>query len=545
MQKKIVIIDDEYFFRQALIKYIENFSEEFIVVGNGGNGEKGIQLIEQYHPDIILIDISMPQMTGFEVIQHIEKQQMKSRFIIISGYDKFEYAQQAIKLGVQDFLLKPVTTESLYKSLKKVGDSIDAENRREDDREVLDKKNRDYQNYMKHFAASQFIRQDIETEQMEKLAVESGYDLSRPMHLVVLYHVHRLPSTWNENEFELYYYTVSNVFGELLGEEVSCVDFINFQGSLCVILGIPQMQSEEFRKWIREILQTVISVCDRREELQSTVCVGGGYAETGNIYRSYIDAFSLEKKALFYEKAGVHFAEEVIWNAGDSKIVQQDGEIIKKLLQAIRQNQKAIAHEIVTTFIDSMVAMQISTEQFLLQISKILSEIAVLAKEYGISDAVSRNNKLFAADYMNTSTVSEIRTELLHYVDYIFSQVHFTKLSNTSAVVRKIKEYIKIHYMDSRLCLEQISEVLDVNLQYMCFLFKKQTDMTIGNYILQTRMEMASRLFQRTGYSVTEVSEKVGFDDTGYFSKCFKKYFGVSPKQYQNICHAETNSEEP
>ena len=92
-----------------------------------------------------------------------------------------------------------------------------------------------------------------------------------------------------------------------------------------------------------------------------------------------------------------------------------------------------------------------------------------------------------------------------------------------------------LSWMDDELCIEQIADALDVNLQYMCFLFKKQTDTTIGAYILQTRMEMAGRLFQRTNYNVTEVAQRVGFFDVSYFSKCFKKYFGVSPKQYQNV----------
>lgn len=540
MRKKIVIIDDEFFFRQALIKYIEKFSDEFIVVGDAGNGEKGIFLIEQHNPDIILIDISMPQMTGFEVIQHIEERKRKSKFIIISGYDKFEYAQQAIKLGVQDFLLKPVTTESLYKSLKKVGASIDEEKQKVDEKNIVDKKKYSYQKYMKHFVASQFIRQDMEQEQMRKLAEEIGYNFSHSMHLAILYHVNHLPSTWNENEFELYYFTVSNVFCELLGNEVSCIDFINFQGSLCFIIGIPIIQAGDFNKWISGILQKVVSVCDETHSLQSTVCVGRLYSEMSSIYRSYIEAFSLEKKALFYEMSGIYFSEEAIWNASDNNILQQNGEIVTKLLQGIRQNQKAVVYEITNTFIEYMVEMRLSKEQFLLQINKILSEIVIFAKEYGIRDAVSRNNKLFSADYMNTSTVSEIRTELLGYVNYIFVQVHSAKISNTSAVVKRVKEYIKVNYTDSQLCLEQISDSLGVNLQYMCFLFKKQTDMTIGNYILQTRMEMASRLFKRTGCNVSEVAEKVGFDDVGYFSKCFKKYFGVSPKKYQNICQTET-----
>ncbi|MFR8179089.1 MAG: response regulator [Dorea sp.] len=128
--KKIVIIDDEYFFRQALIKYVRSFKDEFTVVGDAGNGKLGIELIEQYHPEIILIDISMPQMTGFDVISYIQKQALQTRFIIISGYDKFEYAQKAIQMGVQDFLLKPVTVESLHKSLRQTSERIDQEVKR-------------------------------------------------------------------------------------------------------------------------------------------------------------------------------------------------------------------------------------------------------------------------------------------------------------------------------------------------------------------------------------------------------------------------------
>ena len=155
--------------------------------------------------------------------------------------------------------------------------------------------------------------------------------------------------------------------------------------------------------------------------------------------------------------------------------------------------------------------------------------------EYGVTETVEKNSKLFSSDYIEISSVSEIQTELIRYGEQILQQVHLSKNSSNSAIVRRTKEYIKAHYQDDELCLEQIADALDVNLQYMCFLFKKQTDTTIGAYILQTRMEMAGRLFQRTNYNVTEVAQRVGFFDVSYFSKCFKKYFGVSPKQYQNV----------
>ena len=531
--KKIVIIDDEYFFRQALIKYVRNFKDEFTVVGDAGNGKLGIELIEQYHPEIILIDISMPQMTGFDVISYIQKQKLQTRFIIISGYDKFEYAQRAIQMGVQDFLLKPVTVESLYKSLRQASEQIDQEVKKEQNLVVLDKKKRSYQNYMKHFAASQFVRKDKDQEGMQKLASEAGYRLDAQRHVAILYRVNHLPGNWEKTDYELYYFMVENVFCELLGEKACCISYINFQKSLCFLVGTYELCHNA--KWLQSLLKKTIEVCDPDGSLGTTAIIGGFYAEADQLYESYIEAFTIERKWSFYERSGVFSIEDAAEEQPENSYPQQNEEFIQRLIAAMRQNQRSLVKEMLRTFVDSLVLLQPPREQFLLQINQVLSALLDFAAEYGVTETTGKNSKRFSSDYIEISSVSEIQMELVRYGEQILQQVHLSKSSGSSAIVRRTKEYIKAHYQDDELCLEQIADALDVNLQYMCFLFKKQTDTTIGAYILQTRMEMAGKLFQRTNYNVTEVAQRVGFFDVSYFSKCFKKYFGVSPKQYQNV----------
>ena len=107
------------------------FQDEYQVICEANNGKTGIQKIKDLHPDIILIDITMPQMNGFEVIEYVIYNNPISKFIIISGYDRFEYAQKAIQLGVQDFLLTPITSDNLYSCLNKVSNLIDSERERE------------------------------------------------------------------------------------------------------------------------------------------------------------------------------------------------------------------------------------------------------------------------------------------------------------------------------------------------------------------------------------------------------------------------------
>ena len=531
--KKIVIIDDEYFFRQALIKYVKNFKDEFVVVGDAGNGKLGIELIEQHHPDIILIDISMPQMTGFDVISHIQKKRLQPRFVIISGYDKFEYAQKAIQMGVQDFLLKPVTVESLYKSLRQTSERIDQEMKKEQNLEELDRKKRSYQIYMKHFAASQFVRKDKDKDGMQKLASEAGYQLDAQQHVAILYRVNRLPGNWEKTDYELYYFMVENVFCELLGEKACCISYINFQKSLCLLVGIHE--SHHGAEWLQSLLKKTIEVCDPERSLGTTAIIGGFYTEADQLYESYIEAFAMERNRNFYECSGVCSIEDAVGEQRKNSCLQQNEDFIQRLIAAMRQNQKSLMKEMLRTFVDSLALLQPPREQFLLQINQVLAALVDFAVEYGVIEAAAQNGKYFSSDYMEISSISEIQAELVRYGEQILQQVHISKNSGSSVIVRRIKEYIKAHYQDEGLCLEQIADTLDVNLQYMCFLFKKQTDTTIGAYILQTRMEMAGKLFQRTNYNVTEVAQMVGFFDVSYFSKCFKKYFGVSPKQYQNV----------
>ena len=118
MSKSILIIEDEFYFRQALKKYIAAYSEEFEVCGEARNGQDGLEKLLDMKPDIALVDITMPVMDGITVIKKAKEAHSKTKVIILTGYGEFEYAKKAIQLGVQDYLLKPLQSDELYQSLQ-------------------------------------------------------------------------------------------------------------------------------------------------------------------------------------------------------------------------------------------------------------------------------------------------------------------------------------------------------------------------------------------------------------------------------------------
>lgn len=110
-------MDDEYYFRQAVKKYLKEWCGRCEIVGEAKNGQEGLELIGELRPDIALVDINMPVMNGIEVAKELYQKNVSCKLIILTGYSDFQYAQKAIHLGVQDYLLKPVDRQQLIECL--------------------------------------------------------------------------------------------------------------------------------------------------------------------------------------------------------------------------------------------------------------------------------------------------------------------------------------------------------------------------------------------------------------------------------------------
>lgn len=124
---RIIIVEDEYRARTGLAKMINNFGENYQVVAIAENGYEGMLLAQQYKPDVIFTDIQMPRVTGLEMIEHLISTEYDCRFVIISGYADFEYARKGIRLGVTDYLLKPITMSAVQSLLQKIEKEITLE----------------------------------------------------------------------------------------------------------------------------------------------------------------------------------------------------------------------------------------------------------------------------------------------------------------------------------------------------------------------------------------------------------------------------------
>lgn len=523
----IIVIDDEYYFRQAMIKYISYYKEQYTVVAEANNGQAGIEKIKEMNPDIILIDITMPQMDGFEVINYVKSNGLKAKFIIISGYDRFEYVQKALRLGVQDFLLKPITQETLFDCLEKVRELIEQE---KNHTRKLSSLQADTSGYLRSQLALNLIQYNGYMQDLNQLSSKTGFPLDSSYYAVFLFSICQLPDDWKRSDYQLYYFAIDNIICEILSETAHCVSYINAQGSLCMVLSIPPEKETSFISWSTSVISHTLNLLDSKH-LSKIICSVGTPSRIEDIRKSYMEALAVERYHLFYESCGIFFYDSNISGHAATKSILTE-KMKQQLLAAMRKNDTSALREIINTIFDSLTLAKVPPNYFLIQINELLSTIMDYASACGIDHSAAFIQNFTVSELLTVYSASEIRERILQIMEVLIQQVQNPTLPSSHFMIRKIKEYIKINYSNPDLHLNMIADALGINLQHMCFLFKKYTDTTIGEYILKTRMEAAKKLLDKSSHNVTEVSLLVGFNDISYFSKCFKKYYGISPKRY-------------
>lgn len=525
--KTIAIIDDEFYFRQVLIKYISACSEEYTVVGEAFNGIDGIRLIDNLHPDIVLLDISMPQKDGFAVVQHALARERRPRFIIISGYDRFDYAQKAIRLGVEDFLLKPLTPQNLYECLRQVSDKIDADRTMSQTLSALTKKEHRNKTYLISTFLHKLIQGDNFPGELEQLAKEIRFPLSAPCFGSAVLSITQQGSLPDKKTLDIYAFAAENILNELLTENgIQCI--CTADSTAIIMLLAMSGNPEESSLHLTAALQRLIAALDRSRPLAITISVDRPCTSLKDIPCSYRNLLSLQQYCLFYSMHGIYdypsHAGVIHMQISDQLFNERKLEISR----CIRSNNYLGIITNSRSVFDLIQAQKPDPAHTMRQLQGMLKEIVDICLEYNVkSDITAAFDK-----YEKYNTLQEIQTAYMNLIHFLTSTVSNPVQPFNHVTITKIKNYIEDHFHEPDLGSNLLSRIFNINEQHLCFLFKKHTDSTIGSYILHIRMQAAKQLLDLSNYNISEIASRVGYNDTGYFSKCFKKYYGISPKHY-------------
>ncbi|WP_165972372.1 response regulator transcription factor [Paenibacillus piri] len=528
---KALLVDDERFSINALKKMIpwtEMGVDSLITAEDGIDGWRQYKL---HDPDLILTDISMPNLNGLELVKRIRTVDSQVPVIILSGYDDFDYAKEAVHLKVSHYFLKPIVHTEIIPIIRQLLD--EAGTVRTQQQYFLD-----MQKQLKE--ALPVLREQLLFDIVNG-KVKEGEELRRKLDffamdakitqggLIMSLELYRLNNekTFSENDWYLYKYAVSNIAQEVIDQFGGGGYIVRYEDDRLPLI-IFGNNAEEVRARAGTIASKIIEHTAKWLEIPSNIGIGRYIGGFNRYVQSHKDSKNaLQNSAMNGFENISHFEEYDMLRTGFESFSAEETDMI---VHAILKSDKT---ELLAFWSSIEKRLANSPEHLLAYITMVCSGflIGVIMK---IVEETERATELQAAIQLqdlysipSTETlVSRMKEKLLLLCECLQSGHCEHKY------VEMIKQYIETHYQ-TELSVHDIARHLHLSRTYISKLFKRETGDSITGYIIKSRIRMAKKMMeQEPDLLIYEISSKVGYADQNYFCRVFKSVAGLTPSEY-------------
>lgn len=530
MELKVLILDDESIILEGLCSFPwETYGCK--VVGSACEGEEGLELAAKYQPDIILSDIKMPGMDGLEFSKRVKKEWPDMEIILLTGYDNFSFAQQALRIGVCEYLLKPVNFREVHGIIEKVTNRIFERRRHEKDYTELRRK---YQQSIP-LLRSKFISDLIYGRLKDHADMKARMELLNirmEQYVLVYGKLEDLENQNSELEPGLFDFVVCNICKEFLEQNSLLVYSETDTLGYCFVVLFPKTTAG------RDCENHCVQACEQIQEnisdvIHSSISFGISTSQTDpySLNMAYEQAVEACEQSV-YMGASAYLSRDIsdiqlpAWNitTGEKK------RLFSELMRGNVETAKGFIDQIFSGCCD-MEVMRYAVMELLVACFQYIGR-----ESAGFHSRMEKNNVL--ADSMNHIYSSRSRRELLDTLkktlSFLSDQNRGAHIDRNQQAVSGILEYIDANY-GKDLSLDFLAEYFKISKTYMNRLLKSHTGKSFLEILLDCRMARAEQLISENNCKIYEVAEKVGYHDLSYFIKAFKKKYGVTPNAYRRI----------
>jgi len=510
----LLVVDDEKVICEGLKHRISMLKiPQLDSIKTALNGQEALKIIDKDPPDIIITDIRMPEVGGLELIETVSKKKPNIKFLVLSGYETYDYIRSAFKLGAVDYLLKPISSDDLEYHLCSLIKKLDNEQKLR-----IIKKRQSIENsnmLLSQLLLSQYMHPKIEKDILSKLLALFPYNFFTIGIIAIEYNL-----DYGKN-LDL----ITNQLDQLIkklshSKYIRTYYLLNHSRYPVIIFNISK---KELYPQIVKLLESFTDNLRKALPLNPAAAVS-------SVMKSVCSLKTLYSQA-----------EE----AASYRILHGSNRVIE-YCNTPNGNQKIILNKHDLACIDNAISLR-SAKQFNLLIDKYFNReflktqsIENVKKLYymilkRINDQIS-DKEHFAIeedkkDFEQFFSLEEIKSYLK---DYMFKILHYLSRQDETekSVVDIAVNYLKENYM-KEVNMAEVSNMVSMNYSYFSKLFKTQTGMTFSEYLLMLRMEEAKKLLNDPVNRICEVSSMIGYENAHNFSRAFKSYFGISPKEYR------------
>lgn len=529
---RIMLVDDEEEVRKAMIRQMYWERLGFTVVGDAENGQEALEKLEQLEPEVIMTDIRMPYMDGLTLTARIREKYPSIKILIFSGYDDFEYAQQAIKLNVTEYILKPVNGEELAEILNRIKISLDQEIEQRRNFDSLRESYLGSLPILRELFLNDLVRRTTDVDLVTPKLREYGIDiLDARKWLAAVIHIEDLKRTETpvfSNHQELIPISVRGLAEDHLRPYCRFAIFNSMDG-ITVIAAIDENNTQT------GLMNLFNDICkESRRVLEVTITVGVGHRsdalqEISRSYQTAVDALGYRAIVGVGKVIYINDVEPV--SRGK---LQLDGKGEAELITAIKFGPKEMIETVIQNMANRMEDAKVHASQYQVYMLSIVNCMIQMMQQYDLN-----MDDMFGEgfQYLDALAGGYSREKFASWMIPIACRMNETmnqeRDNTTKKVILEAKEYIQEHYSNPDLSVEMLCRHLHMSPAYFSTVFKRETGQTYVNYLTEVRLDKAVDLLNETSDKTYVIAEKVGYQEQNYFSYVFKKKYGVSPTKYR------------
>jgi len=506
------------------------------VVAEAHNGFEALEMIDKHQPGVVITDIRMPGMDGITLLEKAREKGVDCDFVVVSGHQDFEYAKNAIKYGVENYILKPVDEDELMITLYKIAERIVSKQHAADQQNTLESKLVESADKLKvHFVRK--LLQDGLPEAMDLKSMENDFSFGfRPGKFRCI--IFRIDSTFeqkpNADAMDILLGKLMREAGKLFDQCCSAYYGYKEEESIVYIVNYPP--GESIKERIKVAFPDIRSIVAVYSHYLLTVGEGSEVSDIEEIHISYMEADKAIKYRLIdglnklIDSESLRFRSECTAQimSGDAK-----RQFISLIESVNVDGMELWIKEHFKCFTESKNINPLDAFDFIKDLLRLFySTLVEMSYQQDVEQSVAKAFESISW----ANTMQKISARLTGHIIEVLKEFRTEKENNVRKPIIEAKRYINENYMEN-INLNDVAQAVFLNPNYFSTLFKKEAGLSFIDYLTQCRIDVSKDLLKDRKSRIADVAQKVGYQDPKHFSKTFKKAVGITPAEYKKLYH--------
>ncbi len=531
---KVFLVEDEIVVREGIRKNIQWEQYGFSYAGDAPDGELALPLIRQIQPDLLITDIKMPFMDGLALSELVRKELPRTKIVIISGYDDFSYAQQAIRMGVEQYLLKPVIKEKMVDLLVSLQKKMEAEQKQREYLSMFQREAQEYEAFSRRRFFEQIVTGGLSVCEISETAKAMEIDLNAPGYNILLFSLNS--AQYDGSTPEGYSDALALLQDRVTQYFLSRAELILFRWNITTHAVLIKGGAEEIISRTAECVWGIQAHCETAgPEVNWHIACGSPVARLSALPACFSEASRILSYRYLCPEEHI-LTEESIQSIRTARATETEPGTPEVDQERVRCFFSSGAAEEIEPFITQLLRGAGEESVPLSMFCRYLTMTVYFAAAAYLDSIGCHADSIWPPELRpkdNISTPDEARNYMRQIMMHAIRLRDRESRKQQRDLLNKAIGFIDEHYPEEAISLDKVAQKVNISPNYFSAMFSQEIGQTFVEYLTGKRINEAKRMLRQTDLRSSEIAYAVGFRDSHYFSFVFKKVSGCTPSEYR------------